>query len=145
MKSLSLRDYLGGVIPVGVGPAQHEQVVGGEFHRIEAQRKPAATRLPAKVGAGPVHHRHEIVTDDLQPVRREVAHRLDPAVDMLCGPVIAKLDGGMHRNALHHRPCQPFSLDKTLAGRDVIGLPDLARGGRVKRGDNPVGAGLPNV
>ena len=32
-----------------------------------------------------------------------------------------------------------------FAGRYVVRLPDLARGGRVKCGDNPVGASLPDI
>ena len=64
---------------------------------------------------------------------------------MLRRPIIANFDGGMHRNALYHRPCQPFCLDETFAGRNVVRLPDLARGGRVKCGDDPVGASLPDI
>ena len=140
-----LPDRFGVIIRFRTGPAQHEEVVNREFQRVEPQREPAATRRIAQVGPRPVDHRHEVIADDLEPLRGKVAHGLDPAGDMSRRTAVAKLDGGMHRDAFHHRPAQPGILDEFLAGGDIVRPPDLARRHGMQRRDDAIRAGLPDV
>ena len=67
------------VVVVVVGSArtlQDEDIVGGEVHRVEAQRQRAVRHRMAQLGAGPVDHRHEVVADRPEPDPGEGAQRI---------------------------------------------------------------------
>ncbi len=140
-----LRLHLGRIVGLRPRPLEHEEVVDGEVHRVEAERRAAVADGEFEVGARPVRDRHEIGADRGDPRRRHRAHAV------LVGAEIRPPLGGtqfdllVDRDALHHAPLQPGRLDERLPLHDHLARPHLAGRHLVQRRDDAHRAGLAHV
>ena len=104
--------------------AQHKQIIDRKFQRVEAQCQPATTRLIAKIGTRPVNNRHEVKTDHLHAMRREVAHRLDPGIGVLRrAGAEADYDEAMVREAHASHAGMDEAAISRLEATIIAGLP----------------------
>ena len=133
------------VVGLGRRAPQDMQVVHRDRIPFEAQRARIVGQPPVEVGPRPVEQRHEIVRDDRDAVRRQVAQALSIGLDQRGGIGATGLDVLMDRQALDDRPFQPGRLDHGLARRDRATGPHRAVGHVVQRGDDPGRAGLTDL
>ena len=69
---------------------EHEQVERREAIMVEAQRGRAGRQRKIEVGAGPVDHRHHVVTDDADAFGRDRPHAFDPRLDRARASALAQ-------------------------------------------------------
>src|SRR5215213_2466364 len=129
---------------------EHMQIESREAVTVEAQRGRAGWHRIIEIGAGPVDHRHHVVADRANALRRDRAHALDPDLGLARGARAATLDVIRYRNALDHGPFQRHAagwrvLDQRLALGDRGARPDVARRVLMQRADDLRRAGLPDV
>ena len=94
------------MVRLGAGTLQHEAVEGGEFVRVEAQRRPAARQRMGEFRTRPVEDGHEVVADRGHAAAGEVVQRLAIVVEQRLQIALAELDGLVHRQALDDAPAQ---------------------------------------
>ena len=132
------------------GALQDVQIERREAFLVEAHRPGAVRQFPFEIGAAPIDHGHEIVTDDLDAGGGDRLEARDPGLDRArcLGP--EPLDVIGDRNRFHHRPGQLRTsklavLDDVLALLDARSRPGLADRNLMQRGDHVRCAGLADI
>ena len=136
---------LGRILLLGARTFQDEEVEGHEGRAFETQRPRPVGKLIGEVRARPVQHRHEVVGDDVDAARRQVADRLLVILDIGLEVARAGLDVLVHRDALHDRPHEARIGDHLLPLADLLHGPHLAVGNMVQGVDDIGGSGLADV
>ena len=126
----------GVVVPLGTRTLEEEQIIGREINGIEAQRISRVGQTPHQIRARPINQRHEVVTNDRDTGFGDGGKRIFPGGDVLTVRPGAQLDGGVNRNAFHHRPEQASRFDFSFALEDFVQGPRLATIDVVKRRDD---------
>ena len=85
------------------GALQDVQIEDGGVDRVKTQRLRAIRKDPGEICPRPVE-RHEIVADDLDPARGEMAQALRVVGQIALGIARRLLDVLVHGHAFHHRP-----------------------------------------
>ena len=108
-----------GIVLLRAGALQDEEVEGHERRTLEAQGPRPVGKLVGEVRARPVQHGHEVIGDDPDVARREVADRLFVILDIALKIARTGLDMLMDGNALHDRPPKACVGDRLPAFFDL--------------------------
>ena len=88
------------------GAFQNMDVKGGEVDKIEPHAGGAIGQSPRQIGAGPVQHRHKVITNHLNPRLGDVGQAGFPVGNMVAPSALLFPDVLRHRQAFHHVPPQ---------------------------------------
>ena len=134
-----------GVFCFGTGAVQQEEIESYESGTFEAQGAAAVGQFISQVGACPVQHGHEIVSDDVYTAFCQVAQAFLVIVDVLLIVACLRLDVLMNGYTFDNRPREAYFFDHLLALHDFFYSPHLTVGDVVQGIDNAGSSGLLDI
>ena len=121
---------------------QDVDVEVGELGIVEVEVRGAVGVLVQQVCTCPVEHRHEVVTDAVDALGREITERFLIHFNLLITVGTAIFDGLHHGQTLHYAPAHSITLDVCLQVVNLLACPYLTKRHVVQGGDDALHTNL---